>query len=110
MRYVAMGARYGVVFSIDGRGVVTPHLPVLGAEAAPLGARGEVALPESYELDDAPLFERFFLVTGDAPFAAEAALAAGRELAKRHAAARTEPLRLPPGLSQASFLIVKGSR
>lgn len=33
---------------------------------------GEVALPEAYELDAAPGFERFVLVVGDAPFDAAA--------------------------------------
>jgi len=69
LAYVARGKRYGAVLSLDGAGKVTFHLPSDGAaKAAPLGTRGEVFLPESYELDDAPRFERFLLVAGDAPF------------------------------------------
>ncbi|HEY1100315.1 MAG TPA: hypothetical protein VGF99_15360 [Myxococcota bacterium] len=52
----------GVVVSIDGRGTVTRHLPLAGNDAVMLGNKG--AVPTSYELDDAPRFERFFLVSG----------------------------------------------
>lgn len=52
----------GVVVSIDGRGTVTRHLPLAGNDAVVLGNKG--AVPTSYELDDAPRFERFFLVSG----------------------------------------------
>lgn len=64
---LANGAAWGAVLSLDGRGTVTFHLPERGTAAAQLEA-GTVPLPRSYELDDAPDFERFFFVTSDAPF------------------------------------------
>src|SRR5262245_46198841 len=69
--YQAAGRRYGVVVSIDGRGRVTRHLPVAGEQAAALATGSPVPLPEAYRLDDAPGFERFFLVTADTPFSVE---------------------------------------
>jgi len=66
--YVAAGRRFGVIASIDARGTVTLHLPESPGPAAGLEPNGERALAHAFELDDAPGFERFVFVTGDAPF------------------------------------------
>lgn len=68
LSYRAAGRRYGAIFSIDGRNTVTQHLPESGMDAVELSPRGRVALPSSYELDDAPNFERFYFITGQSPF------------------------------------------
>jgi hypothetical protein len=111
LSYLSAGARYGVIFSIDGRGVVTFHLPE-GWEGGPtrspaLDGSGEVTLASAYELDDAPSFERFFLVYGDAPFEVSDAAGPARRLAARPDAALRGRLGLPRTLRQASFLLVK---
>lgn len=66
--YVASGAKYGAILSIDGNGVVTQHYPEYGTEAASLDSNGEIPLSYSYMLDDAPSFERFLLITNDSQF------------------------------------------
>lgn len=53
--------RYGAIFSVDGRGVVTQHWPAPPAQRAGVMPRGELTLETSYTLDDAPEFERFYL-------------------------------------------------
>lgn len=76
--YRSDGLAFGAVLSVDGRGAVTRHLPVSGEEAVPLAPAD--TLDFAYELDDAPLWERFFLVASDRPFglaALEERLAAG---------------------------------
>jgi len=111
--YQAAGRRYGVVVSIDGRGRVTRHLPPTGEQAAPLRAGAPVPLPEAYRLDDAPGFERFFLVTADVPFRVEAVVRAAQRLYGGNAdPARTGTrLELPPGFTQFRFELRKaGSR
>lgn len=107
--YVAAGAAHGVVVSIDGRGGVTLHLPEAPGPAAALAPRGEVPLPHAYVLDDAPAFERFFLVTSAAPFEAAPVVEAARALAAS-GDARGGPLALPAGLAQADLLLVKATR
>ena len=108
LAYLAGDARFGALLSIDGRGHVTVHWPEAGAEiAAPLSARGEVRLPSAYELDDAPAFERFFLVTADAPFPVAPVLEAARALAAHPAEARARALPLPSSLRQASLTLDK---
>jgi hypothetical protein len=106
LNYVAAGRKYGVVFSVDGRGWVTRHLPLNGGEAVALSGPGEVALPSSYQLDDAPSFERFFLITSGAGFDAEDAVKAARDLV-RNGQARNGDLKLRSGLEQESVLILK---
>jgi len=68
LAYLARGQRFGAVVSVDGAGQVTYHLPEKGARAVALQPGGEVTLPDSYQLDAAPRFERFCLITSDRPF------------------------------------------
>jgi hypothetical protein len=66
--YRAAGTGYGTIVSVDGRGVVTFHLPPDGARAVALEAGHNVLLDRAFELDDAPTMERFYFVTGASPF------------------------------------------
>ena len=108
LSYMAAGAPYGAILSVDGRGVVTLHAPESGVNAFPLSPSGTHALPHAYALDDAPAFERFFFITSDQPFALEPVLAAARVLATSDDA-RAAPLSLPPGLGQTSFTLEKSA-
>jgi hypothetical protein len=107
LAYTAGAARYGAIVSVDGRGVVTRHFPGAGPVASPLATTGEISLPQSYELDDAPAFERFFFVTAVQPFGVEQVLEAARALARSPDDARRQPLPLPPDLAQESLLLEK---
>jgi hypothetical protein len=107
LTYRAPTDAFGVLISIDGRGQVTVHWPEAAALAARLSAKGEVRLPSAYELDDAPAFERFFLVSADAPFPLAPVLDAARALATRPAAARAQGIALPRSLHQTSLTLTK---
>jgi hypothetical protein len=108
--YRAAGRGYGVILSIDGRGGVTLHFPLDGGMAAPLDKNGTVLLDRAYELDDAPGWERFYLVTSDASFSTLGVI----DTAKRAAAAgRPSPpavLAVPRGLEQTAFTLQKERR
>jgi hypothetical protein len=71
---------------------------------------GEVRLPSAYELDDAPGFERFFLIASDRPFEVAPVLEAARALAAQPVAARRASLPLAPGLRQTSLALDKPQR
>jgi hypothetical protein len=106
--YVSASRPFGAIFSIDGRGVLTLHYP--GSEAgatARLEGEGEVLLDYAYQLDDAPEFERFFLVTSPRELPLAEVLAAGRRLAADPKQARKAGLGLPAGLEQWSVLLLK---
>jgi hypothetical protein len=107
--YVAAGAAHGVVLSIDGGGVVTLHHPRTEHGDTALRPDGAVRLPQAYELDDAPGFERFVFVTAAAPIEPQLAVAAARAVAGAPDAA-TAPLSLPDGWTQRSFLVKKVDR
>lgn len=66
--YVAFRKRFGAIFSVDGKGVLTLHYPEVPGEAARLVPEGEVILPNAFELDSSPKFERFFFFTSQEPF------------------------------------------
>jgi hypothetical protein len=105
LSYNSAGKPFGVIVSIDGRGVVTRHLPEDGDVASKLIA-GEVPLKHSYELDDAPRFECFYFITGDAPFAVDTVINSVNALRETTDWA-AKPLQLPNGLSQSSIMIQK---
>ena len=65
--YRAGGMTYGAIFSVDGNGNVTRHWPETGARAGRFEA-GEVLLPEAFELDAAPDYERFYLFAAASAF------------------------------------------
>jgi hypothetical protein len=107
LSYVSFGRPYGAILSIDGRGAVILHFPPTPDQSTRLDPRGETLLPQAYELDDAPDFERFYLVTSTAPVDLQAVLAAARQVARSGVANRTATLPLPDRLGQSSFLIRK---
>ncbi len=107
LSYVPMGRPHGAIVSIDGRGMVTLHFPPAPAQSTRLRESGETLLPHAYELDDAPDFERFFLVTAGGPIDVPTLLAVARRLAQSPQRARTEPLALPDSLEQADFVVCK---
>ncbi|HXI32174.1 MAG TPA: hypothetical protein VNG89_27230 [Vicinamibacterales bacterium] len=100
--YRAAGRAYGVILSVDGNHTVTMHLPAAGDRAAPLAHQPTVLLDQAYELDAAPLWERFYFVAGDAPFDVRPIVAAAR--------AAPSLLALPRELDQAIFSLQKEAR
>jgi hypothetical protein len=97
LAYVSAARPFGVIVSIDARGTITPHLPQTPGTAARLTDAGETLLPNSYELDNSPGFERFVLVTGDAPFST----------AVVNEALRPGGAALPPNLSMVDLTLRK---
>ncbi|MFH1466912.1 MAG: ActD-like protein [Pseudomonadota bacterium] len=109
LAYVAKGYDHGVILSVDGRGGVTLHLPSEPGGSTALELDGEQSLGFSYELDDAPGFERFFLVSSDKPIDVQVVLAAATTIAAG-GKAREEALPLPEHLRQTSVLLEKAPR
>jgi hypothetical protein len=109
--YAAGEARYGVIFSIDGRGTLTFHLPRdysgQTLKSPELERQGPAVLPYAYELDDAPGFERFFIVAGRTPFDVREVARAARALAGRPEAAERGGLSVAGGLTVQSFTVRK---
>ena len=67
--YNAGIGEYGVIFSVDGNGNITRHFPENTWTAAQLEQRpDETPLDFSYELDNAPDFECFIMVTSQKEF------------------------------------------
>jgi len=65
--YRTGGRAFGAILSVDGSGNVTRHWPTSGDVAVRLG-KGETLLPGAFELDAAPDYERFYLITSEKPF------------------------------------------
>ncbi len=109
IEYIAGGYRYGMIFSIDGRGTVTMHYPSYSGIKPELDNNGAVLLPYAYELDDAPEFERFFFIAGGDWFNADEVLDAAYELASSNSSARRSFLDIPEEYYQTTILLKKGA-
>lgn len=104
--YNAGQRKYGVIFSVDGNGNVTRHFPEDSWKSESL-AKGtaEVPLDFSYELDDAPDFECFILVTSNKEFDLEGI---ELKLKDRTSLSYIEKMSyLPRNTEGKSFLLVK---
>ncbi len=106
-RYHAQGRQFGALLSIDGAGAVTLHMPKSGDEALKL-KEGLVTVDLGYELDDAPGFERFFLVLSETPFHLSAVMDAADLLAREDA--ETGLLELASRLEVVDFVVDKEPR
>lgn len=107
LAYVSTANPYGVILSIDGRGVVTIHYPPQGHAAARLDLNKKVLLPNAYQLDDAPSFERFFYISSRRPLRMKEIAGAAERLAKNPGHSRTAPLQLKNDIQQFSIVIKK---
>ena len=76
-------APHGAIVSVDGAGAVTLHHPRTPRAPADLEAGGWVWLDRSFVLDDAPAYERFFLVGSVGPVDPGEVLRAAEALARR---------------------------
>jgi hypothetical protein len=108
LAYVAVEDPYGIILSIDGRGVITLHLPDSEQKSTKLEGKKQFFLPNAIELDDAPDFERFFFLTSKSPIDVEGVLEEAQDLAKNPDQVQGNDLDLPLSFKQYSVLILKG--
>jgi len=101
--YLAGDANHGVIFSVDGRGQVSLHFPADESGSTTLEKKGLINLDFSYELDDAPDFERFFVVSSEDPIDVRKVLEAARNLGTELGT----KISLPPGLQYKEFVLNK---
>ena len=115
MGYTVPENGYGVILSIDGNGTVTLHFPGDAGQPTDLEMNRKVFLDSSYELDNAPDFERFFFITSSHAIDVNAVLEGARQLASDERRVRADNIRWQKSsgtaiVSQTSILIVKGDK
>ncbi len=101
--YRAASADYGVIVSVDGRGSVTLHYPERPGLSTKLDKKSLVTLSRSYQLDDAPRFERFFFVTSKKALDVKRVIDATKSMDD----AEHDKLVLSEDADQNSFLLLK---
>jgi hypothetical protein len=106
--YIAADEKYGVILSIDGNGTVTLHYPDRKNQPTILKDKKKVYLSSSYELDDAPGFERFFFITSMSEINVADVIQKARKLAHDIKRAKTDNIELHGSFKQISVLILKG--
>ncbi len=106
--YVPGEKAFGVIFSIDGNRVVTLHFPERQTASTALKQEKKVLLWSSYELDEAPGFERFFYITAMEDIDVQSILKKAKVLAELPGSAAEGILDLPQAYTQFSILLNKG--
>lgn len=106
LSYQAGAFSYGVIVSVDGRGAVTWHFPVSASGEQSLEKGPSIALKQSYKLDDAPRYERFFFIRSQKHIDIESLRKALKDLSAEdtYSGAR---LPIDPSLDQSSLLLRK---
>lgn len=105
--YQSREAAHGAIFSVDGNGNVTLHLPETEGPSARLERGGPQALPHAYLLDRAPRMERFYLVTSPEPFALGPVLEGLKGHLRESRNAPDSLPGLPPGFGQRTYTLFK---
>ena len=82
LSYTVKKGSYGMILSIDGRGAVTLHYPERKSGSTKIIRGREKLLPRDYTLDDAPSFERFYMIISDQPINTGQILRAASRMAK----------------------------
>ena len=103
--YNGYDRQFGIILSLDARGVITLHLPEQGSQAVKLGKGRLVPLQSAFQLDDAPGWESFYFVTSERPFALEPILQAIRKVSGAEKA--PEHLPIPESFAQFAFVLRK---
>lgn len=107
--YAAAKEKYGVILSVDGNGTVTLHYPERKDQSTVLKKGTNVLLGNSYELDNAPGFERFFFITSMSEIDVADVLQKAKRLAHDFKRAKTNNIELVGPFKQTSVLISKGN-
>jgi len=96
---------FAAVVSLDGRGNWTTHLPETGTASVVLEPGKSGFLPFSYQIDDAPRYEVFWLITSNTSFRVDSLL---DELAPLKSSPIAPPI-LPLGLTftQSRLMLAK---
>ncbi|MBN1595927.1 hypothetical protein JW933_08395 [candidate division FCPU426 bacterium] len=106
--YMSSRDAFGIILSLDGRGNVTLHFPSDPAASTKLSRPNKTLLPNAYELDDAPGYERFFFLTSASALDVNMVLQAARQLAQDQANAPAGFLPVAAKIKQYSVRIDKG--
>ncbi|HPC39733.1 MAG TPA: hypothetical protein PLM53_06445 [Spirochaetota bacterium] len=105
--YYSAEDTHGIVLSLDGRGTVTLHYPTPPSTVTAIEKNRQILLPNSYELDDAPGFERFILITSRKPLDVRSVLRAAQRLAKKPVSAKKDDLTIDTPCRQTSLVLLK---
>ncbi|MBN2510728.1 MAG: hypothetical protein JXB03_10640 [Spirochaetales bacterium] len=107
IEYNAGDYPYGVLLSIDGRGVVTLHFPYSEYDSQELERGANARLPFAYELDDAPYYERFYFLFSKTALPVETLITHAETLAAENRVRNSETLLDLKDVYQTSILLLK---
>ncbi len=105
--YYSFQDTHGVILSLDGRGAVTLHYPAPPSRDTRIDKNRKIFLRSSYELDDAPGFERFIFVSSRTPLDAQALYKAAKKLAQSPDRAKKADLTIDTTSRQTSLVLLK---
>ncbi|MEW6363425.1 MAG: hypothetical protein AB1714_02170 [Acidobacteriota bacterium] len=108
LAYQVSEPSFGVILSIDGGGAVTLHMPQQVGMSPQLAPGRMIPLDVSYQLDDAPDYERFYLITSLKAFDIQPIMEAAQSAAAGRSATGPAILQLPATYSRYDITVRKG--
>lgn len=84
---------FGLIISIDGTGKTFIHFGTEDGRSAHLSL-GNTMLPFAYQLDDAPEFEKFYLITSKRPFILNDCITLCKKMDKDHSVTKKFTIRM----------------
>jgi hypothetical protein len=105
--YYSAEDTHGVILSLDGRGTVTLHYPAQPSRDTRIEKNRKIFLRSSYELDDAPGFERFIFISSRSPLDVRALYRAAEKLAKSPGRSKKSELSIDTTSRQTSLVLLK---
>lgn len=105
--YLSVNDTKGMIVSIDGNRVVTLHYPENINDSPLLQKHKQAYLENSYELDNAPDFERFFLITSNSEFDLKEIMFEVESFARYSMRIKEEELDLNDNYNQVSIILIK---
>ena len=107
LAYANSTFQYGMIFSIDGRGEVTLHFPKTLTGKTNLSKGKPVYLDFSFELDDAPGFEKFYFIASNDKIDCKKILLDASKFGKNTENVKSGNLELSNTINQSTFIVNK---
>ncbi len=107
--YIVSTSCYGLILSIDGNGSVTNHFPLHSVYAGKLQTGRKIFLKTGFTLDNAPYYERFFLITSKNEFKISTIINNAKQIQKG-SLTNIKGLPLHKQFKQYTIIVLKGAK
>ncbi len=108
LAYFSRKDSYGVIFSVDSKGLISLHYPISEKNSSKLIIRKKTFLSRAFELDDTPGFEKFYFISSNREINVSILIKNVKNILKIKNLSDESKLKLEEDLNQYSMIFNKG--